>query len=168
MLQSGASGPGLTSGHMLGHSQSNGSLSVSPTTSRFQGHRILTGQSFLESAFHSLQSPLGTLSARIGSRMQRTLFESCMDLMWTLCPSSLPSSGQARTNSSFRLQLDGTTASTYLASPSFSGFQHTPSNLLVSLLAKAFDLGVGVTACGVVGVAIFGVPLTISAEGSCS
>src|SRR5271155_3331116 len=154
MLQSEASGLGLTSGHMLGHSQSNGSLSVSLNNSRFQGHRILTGQSFLESAFHSLQSPRGILSARIGSRMQRTLFESCMDLMWTLCPSSLPSSGQARTNSSSRLQLDGSTASrgrtssglpylqesspasTYLVSSSFSDFQHTSSNLLVSLLAR--------------------------------
>src|ERR1700722_3163642 len=154
MLQSGASGLGLTSGHMPGHFQFSGSLSVSFTTSRSQGHRILTGQSFLESAFHSLQSPHGTLSARIGSRMQRTLFENCMDLMWTLCPSSPPSSEQARTNSSSRLQLDGSTASrgrtsngllylqeslpasTCLVSSSFSDFQHTFSNLLVSLLAK--------------------------------
>src|SRR2546429_142094 len=111
MLPSGASGLGMTSGHMLGHSQSNGSLSVSLTILVSRGHRILIGQFFLESAFHSLQSPHGTLSARIDLRMQRTLFESYMDLMWTLYPSSLPSSGQARTNSSSRLQLDGSTAS---------------------------------------------------------
>ena len=72
-LPSQVSAPGLISGHMLDHFQSNGSLSVSPIISHWQSYEVLTGQSFLHAASHSHQNRHGILCARTDSRMRKIL-----------------------------------------------------------------------------------------------
>src|SRR5271155_747103 len=169
MLQSEASGLGLTSGHMLGHSQSNGSLSVSLNNSRFQGPQNTDWPVFLGIGLpFAPESPWYLVRKNRledAKNALRKLYGPNVDIMPKLAAIVRTSEDELELSASARWIdcFQGTNLVRTIISTGVFACQHLSGIVFVLGFstyffelaglsdANAFDLGLGVTGCGIVG-----------------